>query len=1039
MINEAIQKKEEIFHDHWAREEVDVENIPVDENFVTPTSVENLFILAELGSLRGKKILELGSGLGEACTYFAKQGAVVYATDISSGMLRVARSLAHSHQTKIQATQMDAERLCFPDNFFDYVYGANVLHHINLKKCLLEVNRVLKPGGKAAFWDPLRYNPVINTYRKMASQVRSSDEHPLGKEELKQFQHVFGDVRTNYSWLMTLGVFLRFYLADQVHPNQERYWKKVIKDYPRFSRLYRFLYFWDRILLKLPGIKWLAWNIAVVATKKDSSPTFVYPGRPSVNQKALSIRHLILEDIKQRKQFHQPSKPVSSRLNRIANGVFVFQNPDAHSYCVSLEGQTLFFIPEGVINLFDKGDRSSVTDVVNKHSIGTAGDYDRILTKNKRIVSELVNGLEKALQNPDYYANLVKNPIEINLPVVNNTNEVEFNGVSCILPTYNEQGFIRPVIQKLTAVLDLELQERKIIRDYEIIIIDDGSKDHTLKEIESIAAEYPNVKFISSLTNQGLGASIHSGMLAAKYELVFTTASNNAYDYTQLRDFLAMIKESDLIAGYRLNRQEPWIRKVNRSGWNFLTWVLFGIRYRDMDCAFKLFKSSALSQVNLMSLRRKGSILNTEILVRFKSRHLKVRQMPVHFYPHEISSRVGANPLTILKAISRIISLFSRIFAEKLGWFGFITGTFSRSEHPMEIVSYRRSELIIDDKNMTCPICNAGSDSLKKTKLTTSADLTDMGNYSVYYCTNCRNAFTTPQPEFEKRLLLPDIPISKYSFLQRALLKWFNKIRIKRVREAIGLTKTGAVLDIGGGNCHFASTLIDEGFQVTVVEPNTANKIYADQFPGLQFIGEPFSSNLLDNGELKTESFDGITMWHSLEHFPDGKETLDLIMKLLKPGGCLYVCVPNLNSLQAELTQNFWTYLDIPHHLTHFTLNGLSAILRQTGFNQLNIHWDSPEYDIFGFYQSILNVITSSQNYFYNKTKKGKHEADKGLRHPLWTKIATTTGIVWLPISFLLSIWADGIAKPACVEIHCYKDSMPVLNKASRSQKERDQ
>ena len=259
-------REEELFHDQWAKG-FDPASVIVDQSFSTPSCPENCFIFQQLGDIRGKLFLELGTGLGEGAVYFAKQGAVVIATDISSGMLRLTKEVAALHQVAIQTIQMDASCLTFPDNYFDFVYGANVLHHVDTHKCLTEVKRVLKPGGKAAFWDPLRYNPIINAYRKMADQVRSDDEHPLGKEEWQLMRSLFTDVQTNFYWLTTLFIFLKFYLVDQIHPNEERYWKKVIYEYPRIANLYTPLYSIDHWLLKIPGIRWLAWNMAVVLTK----------------------------------------------------------------------------------------------------------------------------------------------------------------------------------------------------------------------------------------------------------------------------------------------------------------------------------------------------------------------------------------------------------------------------------------------------------------------------------------------------------------------------------------------------------------------------------------------------------------------------------------------------------------------------------------------------------------------------------------------------------------------------------------------------
>jgi len=156
----------------------------------------------------------------------------------------------------------------FPDNTFDLVYASNLLHHIpDPKIALKEMHRVLKPGGKACFWDPLKHNPVINVYRRMATEVRTEDETPLDINIVNYLQSLFSETEYDTFWIATLWIFLRFYLIEKVNPNKERYWKKIILEQERLKPEYQRLEKLDRILKKIPLMKRFAWNIAVVATK----------------------------------------------------------------------------------------------------------------------------------------------------------------------------------------------------------------------------------------------------------------------------------------------------------------------------------------------------------------------------------------------------------------------------------------------------------------------------------------------------------------------------------------------------------------------------------------------------------------------------------------------------------------------------------------------------------------------------------------------------------------------------------------------------
>jgi SAM-dependent methyltransferase len=262
---ETLHREEE-FHDRWA-DSVDPATVPVAESFTLPSCPENRFIAERLGDVRGLTVLELGAGLGEASVWFATQGARVITTDLSGGMLRLVRRVAALHETSVETVQMDGAVLALPDASVDIVYGANVLHHVDTPKALREVHRVLKPGGRGVFWDPVDYNPVINVYRRMAGQVRSVDEHPLTRGDLATMRGLFARVQVRFFWLATLAVFLKYFLVDQIHPNEERYWKKVIGDYEDVAGWYAPLATLDALLLRLPGLRWLAWNMAVVLTK----------------------------------------------------------------------------------------------------------------------------------------------------------------------------------------------------------------------------------------------------------------------------------------------------------------------------------------------------------------------------------------------------------------------------------------------------------------------------------------------------------------------------------------------------------------------------------------------------------------------------------------------------------------------------------------------------------------------------------------------------------------------------------------------------
>ncbi|MHB8838154.1 MAG: class I SAM-dependent methyltransferase [Gemmatimonadaceae bacterium] len=316
----------------------------------------------------------------------------------------------------------------------------------------------------------------------------------------------------------------------------------------------------------------------------------------------------------------------------------------------------------------------------------------------------------------------------------------------------------------------------------------------------------------------------------------------------------------------------------------------------------------------------------------------------------------------------------------------------------------------------SCKLCGAGPDAQVALDLHTSGDLRELGEYGAVCCTSCDVAWTVPAPREVARVITPDVLETQRHPAQQALMRRFIRQRVARVRPLLPPDRRPRIADVGGGACAFANSLGATGCDVIVFEPNPANARFADARAGVRFVAAPFDEEAVAAAALADGSLDGITMWHSLEHVPDPAATLALARRLLRPGGVLYVCVPNLHSLQAGIGGTRWCYADIPHHVTHFSVRGLEAAMRRAGFGTLTPHGWNAEYEVFGWYQTMLNLLTGSHNFFYNRAKKGR-QADAG-PHPGWTRIATALGPLLLPFALGASWLATAMAKPSCAELH---------------------
>ncbi len=261
-------KKEEDFHDEWAGI-TDINKIDVLHVNEAHTAPEMRYIHRYLGNLKGKNVLDVGCGLGEASVYFALNGARVTSLDLSSGMLKATSSLAQKYRVEVETHLATAESINLSsDQNFDIIYAGNLLHHVDIESVLKQFKKHLVDGGLLVTWDPLQYNPAINFYRRRAMEVRTEDEHPLTWSDLKLFDKYFSNVTRKYFWLSTLVIFIYMALIERRDPNKERYWKIVINESNRWKWFYKPFEFLDKLILMLiPPLRLMCWNVVVISKK----------------------------------------------------------------------------------------------------------------------------------------------------------------------------------------------------------------------------------------------------------------------------------------------------------------------------------------------------------------------------------------------------------------------------------------------------------------------------------------------------------------------------------------------------------------------------------------------------------------------------------------------------------------------------------------------------------------------------------------------------------------------------------------------------
>jgi glycosyltransferase involved in cell wall biosynthesis len=193
------------------------------------------------------------------------------------------------------------------------------------------------------------------------------------------------------------------------------------------------------------------------------------------------------------------------------------------------------------------------------------------------------------------------------------------------------------------------------ISDFEILIVDDGSTDKTASIVGEYQTKYPEVRLVSQPKNMGYGSALISGFRESKFEYVFFSDSDMQFDIKELQDFFGYLSDHDVVVGYRKNRQDNFMRILNAKGWALINWTLFGLKVRDIDCAFKLIKRDLIKNI---SLKSKGAMISAELLIRLKEKGARLKEVPVTHYKRVGGRATGAHLNVILQAFAELLMAY---------------------------------------------------------------------------------------------------------------------------------------------------------------------------------------------------------------------------------------------------------------------------------------------------------------------------------------------------------------------------------------------
>jgi len=230
---------------------------------------------------------------------------------------------------------------------------------------------------------------------------------------------------------------------------------------------------------------------------------------------------------------------------------------------------------------------------------------------------------------------------------------VSEQALSLVLPAYNEEVVIaRAVTEAVEALAALRLR-------FEVIVVNDGSRDRTGAVAEALAGERPCVRVLHHERNRGYGAALRTGFEAAWFDRVAFTDADCQFDLRDLARMLPLTDRADVVVGYRINRQDPRRRLFYSWAYNGLVRLLLGTGVRDVDCALKVFRAEALAQILPES---RGFFVNTEMLTRARQLGLRVAEVGVRHRP-----RAGGASKVSLLDVPRVLRVLLPFWWRQLG------------------------------------------------------------------------------------------------------------------------------------------------------------------------------------------------------------------------------------------------------------------------------------------------------------------------------------------------------------------------------------
>lgn len=229
----------------------------------------------------------------------------------------------------------------------------------------------------------------------------------------------------------------------------------------------------------------------------------------------------------------------------------------------------------------------------------------------------------------------------------------QLSSLSVFFPFWNEEKNIERVVTSAIPVA------KKVAKEWEILIIDDGSTDKTLSIAKELAKKDKHIHVVAHTQNRGYGAALKSGLEKARYEYVVFTDGDNQFDFSEVSKFIEKIDTADMVIGNRVQRLDHPFRHLLMNMLKVWDFVFFGFYFKDIDCGFKMFTKSAIKKI--LPLSSEGAMITTEILAKAIRAHVVIAQVDVNHYPRKAGNQSGGNVRVIMRAVWESIDLWRQL------------------------------------------------------------------------------------------------------------------------------------------------------------------------------------------------------------------------------------------------------------------------------------------------------------------------------------------------------------------------------------------